>query len=98
MSPLTREDVRKVALLSRLELTDDQADHFAGQLSRILQYVDQLDELVTDGVAPTSHSLALVNVMREDQVAPSLTNEQALANAPRQEAGCFMVPPIIQEL
>lgn len=98
MSQFTREQVRKVALLSRLEFSDEQADVFAGQLSRILEHVDKLGELDTEGVEPTSHALALSNVLRPDVVRPSLANEAALANAPEAEAGCFRVPPIIQEM
>ncbi|MEN6627565.1 MAG: Asp-tRNA(Asn)/Glu-tRNA(Gln) amidotransferase subunit GatC [Candidatus Sumerlaeia bacterium] len=94
----TREDVRKIAVLARLELSDAQVDAFAGQLGRILAHVDKLGELDTEGVEPTSHSLRLVNVLRDDVPRPSLPNEAALANAPEQEAGCFKVPPIIQEM
>lgn len=98
MSQFTRQQVRHIALLSRLEFTETQADAFADQLSRILEHVEKLNELDTEGVEPTSHPLALVNVTRPDQTRPSLSNEQALANAPEAEAGCFRVPPIIQEL
>ena len=98
MSQFTRDQVRKVALLSRLEFTDAEADDFAGQLSRILDYVEKLNALDTTGVEPTSHALALCNVMRQDEVRPSLGNEQTLANAPEAEAHCFRVPPIIQEM
>ncbi len=98
MSSFTRDQVRKVALLSRLEFSDTEADAFAEQLSRILTHVDKLSELNTEGVEPTSHSLPLNNVMRRDVATPCLTNDQALANAPEAEAQCFKVPPIIQEL
>lgn len=96
MSQFTREQVQKVALLSRLSFTDAEAEAFAGQLSAILEHVDELEKLDTTGVEPTSHSLALTNVMREDEPRASLTNDQALTNAPDQAAGCFKVPPIIQ--
>jgi aspartyl-tRNA(Asn)/glutamyl-tRNA(Gln) amidotransferase subunit C len=98
MSRFTPELVKKVALLSRLEFTAAEADAFAGQLSRILDYVDKLSALDTTGVEPTSHALALVNVMRRDEVRPSLSPEQALANAPAREAQCYRVPPILQEM
>jgi aspartyl-tRNA(Asn)/glutamyl-tRNA(Gln) amidotransferase subunit C len=98
MSRLTREQVRKVALLSRLAPSDAEADAMAEQLSRILTHVEKLNELDTAGIEPTSHALTLVNVLREDEARPSLPRERALANAPDQEAGCFRVPPIIQEL
>lgn len=98
MSQFTREQVRKVAMLSRLEFSDAEADAFADQLGRILDYVEKLSALDTTDVEPTSHALTRVNVMRKDEVRPSLTNEQALANAPEAEAQCFRVPPIIQEM
>jgi aspartyl-tRNA(Asn)/glutamyl-tRNA(Gln) amidotransferase subunit C len=98
MSRLTREEVRKVASLSRLSLDDAQADVFAGQLSAILEYAEKLNELDTAAVEPTSHALAMVNVLREDVPAPSLSREKVLSNAPEQEAGCFKVPPVIQEM
>jgi aspartyl-tRNA(Asn)/glutamyl-tRNA(Gln) amidotransferase subunit C len=98
MSLFTREEVRKVALLSRLEFSDAQADDFAGQLGRILDYVEKLNALDTSEVEPTSHALALSNVLRPDALRPSLAPERALANAPEQEAQCFKVPPIIQEM
>jgi aspartyl-tRNA(Asn)/glutamyl-tRNA(Gln) amidotransferase subunit C len=98
MSQFTRDQVRKVALLSRLEFTDAEADAFAGQLGRILDYVEKLNALDTTGVEPTSHALTLINVLRPDEMRPSLSNEQTLANAPEAEAHCFRVPPIIQEM
>lgn len=97
MSQFTREQVQHIALLSRLEFGAEQADAFAAQLSRILEHVDQLGKLDTDGIEPTSHALKLTNVMRPDATRPSLSNAEALANAPDKEAGCFRVPPIIQE-
>src|SRR5690348_13985108 len=97
MTAFTREQVRKVATLSRLAFTDEQADAFATQLSRILEHVEKLGELNTDGVEPSPHALPLTNVLREDERRPSLPREAVLANAPEQEAGCFKVPPIIQE-
>ena len=97
MNAFTREQVRKVALLSRLTFDDQESDAVAQQLSGILDYIDKLNELDTEGIEPTSHSLPLANVLREDRARPSLTTAQALANAPESEAGCFRVPPIIQE-
>jgi aspartyl-tRNA(Asn)/glutamyl-tRNA(Gln) amidotransferase subunit C len=98
MSTFDREQVRQVARLSRLEFSDEEADAFAGQLSAILDYIGKLNALDTRGVEPTSHSLEMVNVLRKDEARPSLTPEEALANAPETEAQCFKVPPIIQEM
>mgnify|MGYP000178212871 CR=1 FL=1 len=97
MGQISEEQVRHVALLSRLELTDDEVRHFTHDLSSILGYVAKLDELDTSEIAPMSHPLRLENSFREDTVGESLTNEQALANAPDAEAGLFKVPPVIQD-
>ncbi len=98
MSRIDRETVRHVALLARLELSDEEIDRFAHELGDILDYVAKLDELDTSEVPPTSHSLPLANVMRDDVVRPSLSQEEALANAPEAEDGCFKVPQVIQEM
>jgi aspartyl-tRNA(Asn)/glutamyl-tRNA(Gln) amidotransferase subunit C len=98
VSKITRKDIEKVALLSRLSFSPEEADLFAGQLSQILEYADQLNELKTAGIEPTSHSIPLRNVFREDAPRPSLKPEEALANAPESEAQCFKVPQIIQEM
>ncbi len=92
---ITREDVLYVARLARLEIEDSAIDRFALQIGRILDYIEQLNELDTTGVRPTAHALALTNVMREDAARPHLEREAALANAPQQEDGCFLVPKIV---
>ena len=97
MSIISVEDVRHIALLARLEFGDDEIGRFAGDLNQILEYAEKLQALDTQDVEPTSHAVRLANVFREDAACPSLTNDQALANAPDAEAGCFRVPPIIQE-
>jgi aspartyl-tRNA(Asn)/glutamyl-tRNA(Gln) amidotransferase subunit C len=94
---ITPETVRHVALLSRLELAEGEAEKYAGELDKILHYVDKLKELDTANVPPTSHSFELVNVFREDIVRPSLSNEEALANAPEAEDHCFKVPAVLQD-
>jgi len=95
---ISEETVRHIALLSRLECTDEEIRAFAADLNEILEYVEKLKELDTTGIEPTTHALRQKNVFREDVTRPSLTNEQALANAPESEAGHFKVPQIIQEL
>ena len=97
MGQISDDQVRHVALLSRLELTEDDVQRFAHDLSSILAYVAKLDELDTSQIPPTSHSLRLENAFREDLVGTSLTCEQALANAPESEDGLFKVPPVIQD-
>jgi len=97
MGKIDRETVRHVALLARLELSEEELEQFAHELGDILDYVAKLNELDTTDVPPTSHSLPLANVMRDDVVKPSLPKEEALANAPDAEDGCFKVPQVIQE-
>ena len=89
--------VRRVALLSRLELSDEEVAQFSGQLSDIVEYIEKLNELDTDNVQPLAHCLPVHNVLREDMPRPSLTNEQALANAPQREDEYFKVPKILDD-
>ena len=96
-SLISEQDVRHVALLSRLEFDPERLAHVTRDLNAILGYIEQLKELDTANVPPTSHALKRVNVLREDVARPSLTNDEALKNAPESEAGYFKVPKIIQE-
>lgn len=97
MPGITREEVSHLARLSRLELTDEELDHFAGQLDVIIGAVARVSDVAEEDVPPTSHPLPLTNVMREDEVRPSLAPEQALAGAPAQEQQRFKVPQILGE-
>ena len=92
---LAREDVEKVALLARLQLTDGEVALMTEQLGRIVEYVEQLNELDTAGVEPLAHAIELVNVLAEDELAPSLPRELALANAPKRDAECYRVPAVL---
>ena len=92
---ITRDEVLYVARLARLEVEEVATDKLAGQIGSILDYVDQLNQVDTAGVAPTSHALALTNAFREDAVRPHIDRDLALANAPAQEEGCFLVPKIV---
>ncbi|MBA4495531.1 Asp-tRNA(Asn)/Glu-tRNA(Gln) amidotransferase subunit GatC [Paenactinomyces guangxiensis] len=94
---ISKEQVRKVAGLARLKLTDQEADQFTGQLNDILGFAEKLNELDTENVEPTSHVLPMANVLREDEVGPSIPREKALANAPDQKEGMFRVPPVFEE-
>jgi aspartyl-tRNA(Asn)/glutamyl-tRNA(Gln) amidotransferase subunit C len=94
---ISEDAVRHIALLSRLECSEEDIHAFAQDMNSILGYVEKLKELDTENIEPTSHALRMTNVFREDTVQPSLTNTQALANAPSTEAGHFKVPQIIQE-
>ena len=93
---ITAKEVRYVADLARLELSPEEVELFTGDMNRILDYMDQLSELDTGGVEPTSHVLSLKNVFREDVVVESLPVDGVLANAPRREKGHFVVPKIIE--
>ena len=90
---ITRDEVLHVARLARLELTDEEIDRFTDQLSAILEAVAKVSELDLSGVEPTAHPLDLVNVWAEDEPRPSLSVDEALANAPDRHDGFFKVPP-----
>ena len=92
---LTRDDVRHLADLARIELSDAELDTLAPQLSVILDSVASIAEVAAEDIPPTSHPLPLTNVFREDVVAPSLTAAQALSGAPEQEQQRFLVPRIL---
>ncbi len=89
-------DIRYVGFLARLELTDGELDLLGGQLKAVLSYMDKLNELELDAIEPMAHAVPLVNVARPDQVRPSLTQSEALRNAPAQADGLFMVPRIVE--
>jgi aspartyl-tRNA(Asn)/glutamyl-tRNA(Gln) amidotransferase subunit C len=93
--PITRQDVLHVANLARLDLDEAALDIYAQQLADILNYMAQLENVDTTGVPPTAHALALNNAFRQDERKPHLETERALANAPAQEDGCFIVPKIV---
>ncbi len=89
------KDVQYLALLARLQLSDDELKRFAPQLEEILEHVQKLKTAQTDRVPPTSHVLEINNVFREDQAKPSLPTDDALKNAPDREGPFFKVPRII---
>lgn len=97
MAKITLEEIRNVAFLSRLVMTDGEMEIFKDQLGKILEYASVLDELDIKDVEPTSHVVPLKNVFREDEVKPSLPVEEALANAPDPAGNFFTVPRIIDE-
>jgi aspartyl-tRNA(Asn)/glutamyl-tRNA(Gln) amidotransferase subunit C len=89
-------DVKYVAHLARLALSPEEEQKIHGQLGSILGYIEKLKEVDVTGVEPTAHAFPLVNVVRPDEVRPSLSNEEALRNAPAQANGLFMVPKIVE--
>ncbi len=94
---LSREDVEKVALLGRLRLTPEELDKMTAQLAAIVGYVDQLAELNTEDVEPMAHAVELTNVFRPDELRPSLSVSDALANAPHQDGHFYLVPAVLGE-
>lgn len=94
---ITRQEVDHVARLARLGLSEDEKERMRTELDSILTYVDKLNQLDTSQVEPTSHVIPMTNVFREDEVRPSLPQEQSLANAPDRHGEFFRVPRILEE-
>jgi aspartyl-tRNA(Asn)/glutamyl-tRNA(Gln) amidotransferase subunit C len=93
---ISKEEIEHIAVLGRLSLSEEEKELFGPQLSGILDYVEQLNELDTDDVEPTSHVLPLNNVMREDIPGGSISREDALMNAPSHTEKFYRVPKIIE--
>ncbi len=93
--PLAPEEVRKLARLARLELSDQEVDHLGPQLQSILGFVAKLSELETDAVEPMTTALDVDNRWRADEQIPGLGRDAALANAPAADGECFRVPPVL---
>ena len=93
---IDEQQVRHVAKLARLELSDEEVAQFSGQLSSILEYIEKLNELDTDSVEPLAHCLPVNNVFRDDKVTESLKTEDALANAPQSYEEYFKVPKVLE--
>lgn len=89
--------VRKVAKLARLQLSDEEVAEFTGQLSAVIEYVEKMNELDTADVEPLAHSLPVSNVFRDDVVKESLGTEKVLANAPQRDGDFFKVPKILDD-
>jgi aspartyl-tRNA(Asn)/glutamyl-tRNA(Gln) amidotransferase subunit C len=96
-SPLTREEVAHVAALARLELTEEELDLFTGQLGEVLDHAADVASLDLAGVAPTAHAMAVINVLRPDEVEPCLDRDEVLSQAPSVEDHRFRVPRILGE-
>ncbi|WP_379131421.1 Asp-tRNA(Asn)/Glu-tRNA(Gln) amidotransferase subunit GatC [Paenibacillus sp. sgz500958] len=93
---ITVKDVHHVAKLARLQLSPEEEATLTEQMNAILQYAEKLNELDTENVKPTTHVLQVSNVMREDIVKESLSQEAALLNAPDEEDGQFKVPAVLE--
>ena len=93
---ISRDEVKYIAGLARLTLSDAEIELYAQQLSDILGYIEQLNELDVDKVEPMSHVLDIINVMREDKHLPSLSREDVMANAPDHDGEHFKVPRVVK--
>ena len=91
---ISTDDVKHVAKLARLELTEEEIDKYSKQLGEILKYVEQMNEVDTTNAEPMPHPIPIYNVMREDEVKYEQTKEEMMANAPFEEDGFFRVPKI----
>ncbi len=92
---LSEKEVRDVALLARLELSDEEVAKLTPQLASIMAFVEQLQALDTTGVEPLTQAIETKNRWSSDQLRPGLDREAALANAPKRDAECFLVPPVL---
>jgi aspartyl-tRNA(Asn)/glutamyl-tRNA(Gln) amidotransferase subunit C len=93
---LTDDEIRHIALLARLGISDAEVEMFREQLSNILENMDILQQADTTGLEPTSQSVALENIYREDETAPSLAPDEVLANAPSKEDNSFKVNAVLE--
>ena len=89
-------EIEHLALLARLNLSDDEKRRFSRQVGSIIEYINKLNELDTTGVEPTAHVLPMNNIFREDTPRPSLPREKALQNAPERNESFYRVPKIIE--
>ncbi len=94
---ISESEVRHIGHLSRLNPSDEEVGRFSEQLSAILEYIEQLNEVDTTDVQPTAHALPVHNVLREDEPRPGLVPDQALANAPQRDGDFFAVPKVLDQ-
>lgn len=92
---LSESEVRHVAMLARLALSDDQIETLRGELNSILGHIDTIQQLDLEGVEPMTHAVPMVNSTRDDVVRPGLTRDMALLNAPQSEDGAIVIPRIV---
>lgn len=93
---ITQQEVAKVAVLARLDLSTAELEVVTRQMDAVLGYVGKLNELDTDGILPTAHAVPMSNAFRADEVRPSLAAEAALSNAPDRRDDTFRVPKVIE--
>ena len=92
---ISREQIEKVSMLARLQLSEEELEKLTDQLGKIVEYVGQLSELNTEDVHPMAHAVDMSNVLAADEVHPSLDRASALANAPHHDDECYLVPAVL---
>ncbi len=93
---VSKEDVKHIAKLSKLNLTEKELEKYTNELSSIVDFANELSNINVDGVKPTAHILDIKNVFRKDEVQPSYDREEILKNAPSKDAGCVSVPKVVE--
>jgi aspartyl-tRNA(Asn)/glutamyl-tRNA(Gln) amidotransferase subunit C len=93
---VTDKDIEYVARLAKLKLSDEEKERLVSQMGDIVEFANNINKLNTDGVEPTNHILKVQNVFREDEVKESYSRDEILKNAPKKEAGCLVVPSVVQ--
>ena len=93
---VSKEDVKHIAKLSKLNLTEKELEKYTNELSSIVDFANELSNINVDGVKPTAHILDIKNVFRKDEVQPSYDREEILKNAPSKDAGCVTVPKVVE--
>ncbi len=93
---VTDKDIEYVARLAKLKLSDEEKERLVSQMGDIVEFANNINKLNTDGVEPTNHILKVQNVFREDEIKESYSRDEILKNAPKKEAGCLVVPSVVQ--
>lgn len=93
---VSKEDVKHIAKLSKLELTEQELEKYTNELSSIVDFANELSNIDVEGIKPTAHILDIKNVFRKDEVQPSYDREEILKNAPSKDAGCVSVPKVVE--
>ncbi len=93
---VSKEDVKHIAKLSKLDLTEEELEKYTNELSSIVDFANELSNISVEGIKPTAHILDIKNVFRKDEVQPSYDREEILKNAPSKDAGCVSVPKVVE--
>ena len=93
---VSKEDVKHIAKLSKLNLTQEELEKYTNELSSIVDFANELSNINVAGIKPTAHILDIKNVFRKDEVQPSYDREEILKNAPSKDAGCVSVPKVVE--